>query len=408
MSKLCIGPLLVSSTHIQVLYDNLDEEEYSFDTYINDNISGIYESYKNSIKMPLDFDTVIQFINKFEKMNLYDTFVKATYEEYFNKTLNYLLVIDFIISFNKCGNDKCGNDKPDSRNVDHSAIFKFFIELSYFFKFMNYLDVTSTFLDYIKTMLVLYLQSLDRLTINIFFSHVIWILDDFFKFEVVKHLLCDKLQPKYYQTKTLLVEFETNYLKELQSDYDKNIDYTTSEYDHLDKKFYLTVMNCVCQRIINTDDDEDYGVEPILYVIYQADINYELYRKQFIFKIKQEKTKIIVNTETQINELLKDIKIKDLSSLKTNLDNLKYFELLTYIGESVDYSKLNNYINEQLFNIAYNMVYFDIIKDIVETTNLKPQIKLYNDFGYQEINNYLKSKNPYLKETVFITCEIKT
>ena len=60
-----------------------------------------------------------------------------------------------------------------------------------------------------------------------------------------------------------------------------------------------------------------------------------------------------------------------------------------------------------IFNTAYNMVYFDIIKTIIETTNLKPQINLYNDFGYQEINNYLKSKFPDLKETSFITCEIK-
>ena len=43
-----------------------------------------------------------------------------------------------------------------------------------------------------------------------------------------------------------------------------------------------------------------------------------------------------------------------------------------------------------IFNTAYNMVYFDIIKTIIETTNLKQQINLYNDFGYQEINNYLK------------------
>jgi hypothetical protein len=404
--KINIGPILESSTHIQVLYDNRDEEEYAFDIYINDNIASIYESYKNSIKMPLDFDTVIQCINKFEKMNLHETFVKATYEEYFNKTLNYLLVIDFIISFNKCG-----NDKPDSRNVDHSAIFKFFVDLSYFFKFMNYLDVAATFLDYIKTMLVLYLQSLDRLTINSFFSHVIWILDDFFKFEVVKHLLCDKLQQNYHQTKKFLLAFDANYFKELQSDYDKNIDYSSSEYDHLHNKFYVDYGegSIYIQRhdIGNElDDGYDYDMHSI-YAIDQTDINYELYRSQIIFKIKQKKTKIIVDTETQINDLLKDIKIKDLISLTQKLDNHHYYNLLTYVGEILDYTKLNNYTHNVIFNTAYNMVYFDIIKTIIETTNFKPQINLYNDFGYQEINNYLKSKFPDLKETSFITCEIK-
>ena len=395
--KIIIGSILASSNHIRVLYENdnvEDAEGYSdFSIYIKNNIFAIYTSYKDRIKMPLDFDTVMECINKFEKMNLHENFVKATYEEYFNKTLNYLLVIDFIISFNK-------NDTQNSKNIDHSTIFKFFVDLSYFYKFMNYLDVTSTFLDYIKTMLVLYLQLLDRHTIDTFFSHVIWVLDDFFKFEVVKHLLDDKLSTKYKDAKTFLSLFEAKYSKELQLGYDKNIDYTSAEYKHLDEKFYVDYDNSICKYRRSEDgNDSDDSYEQDMhptYVIEESDINYELYKKQFIFKIKEEKTKVILDGETQINELLKDIKIKDLSSLKTKLDNKRHSILLTYVGETLDYKIYNNFEINQLFSIAYNMVYFDIIKSIVETTTIKPRFHLCYDFGYQEINEYLKSKFPDL------------
>jgi len=429
--NIIIDSILKSSSHIHILYDNDNDNledvktDSNFSTYIKNNIFDIYTSYKNTIKNPLDFDKVIEYINKFEKMNIHNNFVKATSDEYFNKSLNYFLIIDFIISFNK-------NDMQNSKNIDHNYIFKLFVDLSYFYKFMNYLDVVSSLLDYIKTLLVLYLQSLDRYIIESFFSHVIWILDDFFKYEVVKPLLFDKLNPEYNNSKEILLSLETKYSKELL-DCDNNIDYTTPEYDHLNLKFYANFNHGEfnCKRVIKnnysfdsdatetgasvydsdffsdetdsseseSDSDSDYIQDPIQYAIEETDIYYELYKKQFILRHIQEHKKIIVNIENQINELIKNIKIKDLN-LKTKLNNEEYFIILTYIGETLDDYKIYSLceINE-ILNIAYTMGYFNIVKTIVETTEIiNLPFRLHKFFNYKEINDYLKSKFTGLKE----------
>ena len=219
-----------------------DEKEFNtdidFETYLEQQFVDNYNLYRYKDKISIK--TIKRYIDTFDKLNtkfnIYTSFVKPELNEYFNPTLNRLLITDFLLSIIKLNDDPFLKNMKQLNFVD---FFTIFIELSYFFDFVNFLDVDNDFLNYLKFHLVLFSISLNRASIDKHFGHISWILDEFFKHEVCSLLLeqFDMYREKseYY---IFPLDVETNYAYILK-EFDLNVDYKTDEYKHLDDLFYV-------------------------------------------------------------------------------------------------------------------------------------------------------------------------
>jgi len=410
-----MASILKTSAFINNLYeiekeDHEDEEEFiiEYNTFLNQQLSNSFNNYSN--KNPssrLTNQYITDYVNIFEQLNLHNNFEKPSLEEYFNKRLNFLLLMDFIISFDK-------NKKLQTPQ----HIFDFFLDLSHFYRFMSYLDVDAKFLEYIKYMLVLYLQSLNRATIDKYFHHISWELDEFFKFEVIRelHIIYDtNLRSK----QSIKQSFEKVYKSELAKESSK-IDYTTADYNYLDDYFQVTSCNDIVRKFtiievpydVNESDDEDtdynnydpYGDDYYSATKkvrqYHIDCNDPLFKtneEMFIYRTYQQTKKFLAEFE----EILKtsEVRIKDFTKFEELPNKSEHYKnlVLVYVGEGLsDYGIINNKERSNIFKLAYDMCHIDIVRDILmqKDFRIEHSFRLKNDITYREINNVILSKFP--------------
>ena len=237
----------------KLIKQNYEEEvssdsdfELSYDEYVPIEFKRCYEFYRYNKHISIDM--IQKHIAIFEQMNLHDSFMKPVLDEYFNPTLNHLLVTDFIISFLKAG-----YPGSEIKNITFIQIFDIFVNLSYYYDFMNYIDVDVKLIDYIKYMLVLFLLRVNRETIEKYFAHVMWNLDDFFRHEVFSKVFTMFASESFVEgydnfsygkssrhtgsyEYSLKAKIESKFSKVLK-EIDETIDYTSEEYKFLDSYF---------------------------------------------------------------------------------------------------------------------------------------------------------------------------
>lgn len=256
-------------------------------------------------QLPIHYACDIKpLLNKFNvmyKSNLFREFMMPSITEYFCKHLNYLLLIDFILSFFKI-------EEPsfNVQSITTEFIFRFFVQVSHVFNFANYLDLDEAFVKYLKSMLTLYLLQLDRPIIELHFKDTIPILDEFFVNEIFKEVYF--LNIKNVDTYHLAVRnsrlYKELYAEELK-DYDMSSFSSSSlPQDFVDPLFttdyFNGTVNVITTRVYNESDDEsDNGLDDDLdeddytnYIspytevkaIEETDPMYNTYKKMYICK----------------------------------------------------------------------------------------------------------------------------
>jgi hypothetical protein len=348
------------------------------------------------------------------KLNIYTSFVKPELNEYFNPTLNRLLITDFLLSIIKLNDDPFLKHLKQLNFVD---FFTIFIELSYFFDFVNFLDVDNDFLNYLKFHLVLFSLFLNRASIEKHFGHISWILDEFFKHEVCSLLLeqFDMYREKseYY---IFPLDMETNY-DYILKEFDLNIDYKTDEYKHLDNLFYVkygrlhnkkrakwdnTIEDIICVKCDNIDlfdiDEGDYdayyyGEKP---KIKSSDPNYSTYIKQFMIRKYQFALEKLNARKKMINE--SNLRIKDYSFFYKleDIDDKNKFDkvrLLTFIGELLNYENMSSNDVICCFREAYEQGHLELVKQISKycDEHFISNYQLSTEIDKMEINQFIIS-----------------
>lgn len=428
--SLIMQSILKTSTFLQTLYENEleDDAELSFDNFVNDDtrLEPLFQAYN---KHNISFSDVKELLTKFGELDLHSNFDKPHLEEYFSKRLNFLLIIDFLLSL-----------KEEHVYNNPETILAYFTKLSYFYCFMDYLDVEHSFLDYLKYMLVLYLQSLSRETIEAKFDHCLHRLDEFYKYEVVKELYLNngigdirahnalKLNAHIFAKKKL----ETTYA-DLIKDFNKDMDYLAGS-EHLNKFFTFQAYapgysssNAIIERTYtlvhnpreieereqelerrriqareqvylehgdyydyDRDDHSDYSddyddddvIQPFKkYNIELDDPNYEAYHRHFACRAYQCTLNVIEKFDNYIKQL--DVGIKKHGNLiqfdchsiitETEKDYNHIDYILTFIGERLPSYKQEVFDRKiysfgffnDLFTISYELGHFRIIIEII-------------------------------------------
>jgi hypothetical protein len=224
-----------TSKFIKSMYDededvDLDTLDYRFEAKM------LFATFSSNKRLSIDFDNVADFLDKFNKLHkngIFTSFKQPLVQEYFCKKLNFLLIIDFMLTFFRV------DDKHfDVKNINTKFIFDFFIRLGDFYGFMNYLNVDDCFVDYLKYMIVLYSFQLDRNVIEEKYYYVIEILDQFLQNDIMLMVFSDI---KYKDLNNIIKrneEYEKKFAKEIK-DYDSRLCYHGEAYAFLDELFNM-------------------------------------------------------------------------------------------------------------------------------------------------------------------------
>lgn len=359
----------------------------------------LFNMFSSNKQLKITFKNVEQFLIKFDifyKNNYFKTFVVPSIQEYFCKRLNTLLIIDFVISFFKTIN----NSFNINTDADDKLITNLFTKLGDFFSFMNYLDVDEDFMNYLKYMLTLYLIQKDRPFIEDNFRYSIEILDDFFRNDIITKLCHEYVfhNNKFTFYQNILRDFPEEF-----KEYNKDIDYTSKEYDFLSSLFYMcttwmdrTMVEPVTKEEVVPDNEEveyDSDDSDMTYdsaydtyckkhhhiehipIIKSTDDNYILYRKQFIFRSYQKSERVNKQFFNTINHL----KISEYSKLHLN-DKCEdiYYEILklqTVLGLKIDVQSIEyDHFKEKTYELACKFGHFEIAKQYI--VQLKDKDKL--------------------------------
>jgi hypothetical protein len=323
----------------------------------------LFETFSCNKKLTIDYSTVTSYLYKFDIMNkrgIFETFKPPALTEYFCQKLNFLLLIDFILTF-----FKIDNSKFNVSQIDMSYIFQFFVKLGEFFSFMNYLDVDDNFLNYLKYMITLYLLQLSRENIEKHFYYDIEVLDNFFANEVMYNIFIELNYMKINNCIKKIKCMDDIFKEELKSyNPTKQCDNYNISGVNLDSMFNISFRNIdiygdddtFVYRFDNSwdlftvkqykiqvpnpeprpdpidDDPYDYDyhdwtpfVDKYLPKIEESDINYKTYKTAFICK-KYSSLKTHYDELTKsIKDICRDIKIKDYTKLSVPLS--KHTEL---------------------------------------------------------------------------------
>lgn len=392
-----------SSKFIRTIYD---EEDIDFDTLdYNNEIKTLFNMFSNGKKLSIDFDKVVVYLDKFNKINkieTFSTFNPPLVQEYFCKQLNFLLIIDFILTF-----FKIDNIQFSATNLTTQFIFEFFISLSDFFDFMNYLDVSESFLNYLKFMITLYSLQLDRKIIEQKLPNFVYILDDFFQ-NVIMPKVFKEVGYKKFDSLTGEIEFYNNLFSKEIKDYDPTISYQSETYKFLDDLFYnihiysrsqieirvktktieipnpepLTPMHTVYNENDDddNDDDDDYDdddndwegprwtptIKKQVPLIEQEDPNFEEYRKLFILRNYQEIKKPYDNVINEIKSICSSIQLNKYNALETTDTCIEMMKVKTILGCILDYTIIPKKVCQDIFGLACEYGHLEIVKKIVE------------------------------------------
>ena len=343
--------LLKTSKVINSLYQNRDTKiTLSYENFVVEQYGLLFEIFlKNNSNFK--FKNVMQlnqYFNYFISENAYENFQKVHIIEYFNKSLNFVIVSNFLKSFNK------GNPNVDEKTLGkHDFMFNSFYILNQFYKFCDFLCLNKDFLHYLQSLIILYCLSLDRTIIETYFSNTLSDLDDYFQNNIFINLCIELNYKKINDFKNKLIKLTEKYSEKIQQ-MDKTIDYTSSEYDYIDNKF--------CE----TDDGN------IVCISDDSDINI------FLYRLVQQTEQTLIKIHNEINIFNVGInKYHGLLALQNN--DFEVMKIITMIGiEMIDYSKLDELSLERLFQMAYNMGFLHIIKKITDCNNFKLSQTIYD------------------------------
>ena len=366
----------------------------------------LFAVFSSNKRLSITFDTVTDFADKFDalhKTDFFTSFKPPLKEEYFCQQLNFLLLIDFIISF-----FKVSNPRFDVTTITTQFIFEFFVNLGEFFNFMNYLDVDKAVADYLKIMITLYALQLDRDVIERHFYNNIEILDNFFANEVMPNLFDEYKQIHIAKLKCKRMN---DMYKTALIAYNSNADYSSEEYANVDTLFNLTFENesrpfisvkkklvvipnpepmpvdsdIVSDNDIGTDNDSDYDSdndsdydsdndiywtpEIITYmnVIEPTDPAYNGHFKKFVCKQYHSLRLQYDALATEVRNLCADIRIKDYAKLLNDEllnDELLYIKII--IGVPVDLTKLKPFSLNKCYSVACKYGQLAVVQQYVD------------------------------------------
>jgi len=364
--------ILKTSQLLKVMHeDDEDFDVHNFNYQMELDI--LFNMFASNRRLNINLESVKKFLETCKilyRKELFKKFEEPSVKEYFCQQLNYLLLFDFIISFNSIEN-KTFNVK----NITTKSIFEFFVKLGDFFNFMNFLDVDESFTKYIKIMLTLYLIQLDRDIIEKHFGNIISLLDEFFVNDIVIKVFETSNYENFESISSHIKNLNTLFKDELKN-YNSNIKYL--KQTEVDLNQYFTA-NCemslkqnvfeVKKKLIevpnprppplnnnwnannelyngmgyDSDSDDDWDMDRIDYgsdsdddyhwtptikkrvpAIDKSDPNFNNYITLFLFQVYQKEQTEYNQKVSNIKELCKGIKIKDYSSFANRTRNINY------------------------------------------------------------------------------------
>lgn len=173
-----------------ISYEDFIVEEYKnqFETFSKDRP---YFKFKNVMQINQYFNYFIN-ISQVQKIHIV---------EYFNKSLNFVIVYDFLKSFNK-------DNSSVNEKVLHSKSFMFssFVILNHFLEFSEFLSLHNDLLEYLKSLIILYCLSLTRKEIEEFFGNTVNKLDQYFHNNVFINLCIETNYKNINDYKNALIE----------------------------------------------------------------------------------------------------------------------------------------------------------------------------------------------------------
>ena len=435
--------ILKTSQLIKVMHeDDEDFDVHNFDYLIELDI--LFNMFASNKILNINLESTKTFLQTCKIMHrkeLFKKFKPPAVEEYFCKELNYLLLIDFIISFNKIENPTF-----DVKNITTKSIFEFFVKLGDFFNFMNFLDVDESFTKYLKTMLTLYLLQLDRDVIEKHFGNIIPILDSHFANDFMIKVFKEVRFDNFFDLSDIIKKYQEKFKEELK-DYNQNIVYAEQCSEDLNKYFtiddkhtwdYIKVnvkqisvevpnpRPAPIQNFNNNNNDSDsdsdsdnsydsydsyddmYGVDhyddyrrhwtPTILkkvdIITDKDENFEKYRKQFILMKYQMKLNEYKLLESRIRNICKNLKIKeytDFIGVEENFVNDKdiigsIHKIKVILGFNYTFDKNVKKIQKDLFKYACEYGNINVAKNFIDT--YKDKINKNNNSTLREIIEY--------------------
>lgn len=413
-----------SSKLIKSLYNEDDDVDLKTLDY-RDEAKKLFSTFFTSKQLSIDLDSLDYFFDKFNKIHKSGVFINFNppmIQEYFCKQLNFLLIIDFIITF-----FKADDENFNIKQINTQFIFDFFVKLGDFYNFMNYLDVEECFVNYLKYMLTLYACQLDRNIIEDKYYSFIYIIDDFFKNEIMPDVFYSIKYKNYDHLKDLVKGYCTKFPNEINY-YNKNINYQDSCYDYLDDLFVLNktwnniplnvstktktievpnpnppppINNTYTETFNETfnegteidnnevdeddyysdydsDSDDDYQytgrqwtptIKKHVPLIENIDPNYEEYRKIFVLR-NYQKSKFEYDTvRSEIEIMCRNIQLKKYDDFEPENKGIEILKIKTILGIILDYNELTDNAYNILFGLACEFGHTEIVKELIKKKN---------------------------------------
>lgn len=415
-----------TSKVIKSLFEECYDEDIDIDNLDNweEKMEFMFTTFSNGKKLNVDYPTMKDFLQRFNKIyksGVFSNFKEPLIQEYFCKQLNFLLLIDFILTF-----FRIYDNKFDVKRITTQFIFDFFCRLCEFFYFMNFLDVDDCFVNYLKYMLTLYSFQLDRSIIETKFHYFVEILDNFFTNEIMLNVFSDIKYKKCDLLNKQIKKYSETFSDAIK-EYNPNTSYDDTAYNYLDDLFLLNTtwenipisvssktktveipnpnqppaINNAYTATFNNDNngnnesnsdsddsynnldeyDDDYDdeydytarrpewtptIKKHVPIIDKEDTNYAEYRKLFILR-NYQKIRLsydIINSE--IKSLCSTLKVKKYDSFAVDNNSIDILKIKTILGCVLDYKKLSDNDYKNIFSLACEYGHIDIIKELVD------------------------------------------
>jgi hypothetical protein len=395
-----------------------DEDDSSTDINSLENweekMKFMFTSFAYNKKLTIDYSNVKDFLYKFNaiyKSGYFASFKPPIVQEYFCKQLNFLLIIDFILTFFRV-DDK----KFDVKKINTQFVFDFFIRLGDFYNFMNYLDVDEHFVNYLKYMLILYAFQLDRNVIEEKYHYFVCILDNFLQNDIMPQIFKDIHYKRLDALSNQINEYNKKFAKEIK-EYDNSHCYYSKEYEYLDDLFimnnywnslpsdvttktkkievlnpnppppmhniYTNALNGDNNDDDNDDDDDNYDddddddyeyqwtptISKYVPIIEKEDANYEEYRKLFILRNYQKIKEAYDNIMSEVNAMCSSLHLKKYDKFEPDNKNIEIMKVKTILGCVLDYNSISNNDYDTIFGLASEYGHIEIVKALLEKKN---------------------------------------
>ena len=401
-----------SSKLIKTIYDEDDDDSDTLDYSVE--IKNLFNAFSNGKKLTINFDQVVIFLDKFNKIHkneIFKNFYPPLVQEYFCKQLNFLLIIDFILTFYKVDDINF-----DVKKLSTQVIFDFFINLGDFYNFMNYLDVDESFLNYLKYMIILYSFQLDRNIIEEKFFYFVSILDEFLQNVIMPELFRNI---RYKNVNSLTSDFKEckyKFSKEID-DYDDKLCYNGEAYAFLDDLFFINSYCCPLPINVKTktieivnprprplqglyyseDEDEYYDnyednywqwtptIKKTVPVIENDDPNFEEYKKLFALRNYQKIKTLYDEVIKEIKTISGSLQLNKYDAFEPENTSIEIMKIKTILGCMLDYTNISINDCQILFGLACEYGHLEIVNALI--------CKTKGDIGDTNFEKALMSPN---------------